>query len=399
MPSRRDLLRASTAWGALTLLGDSARLFERLLAQTICPDAGPLGDLVHVMPFLGERAAPTPLGTIVGGEGLDARLFTDLSELQPNRLITPTAKVFVRTAAPKGVSPNVLARWDIAIRGVDRAPTLLPMRDLLKVAKPMGAHLIECAGNSDPQNFGLMSVAEWQGVSFELPLEPIYARDKNAAGVLVSGWDHEGQASARSIPGASWVFPLGMLEKLGAFMATGMNGEPLPLDHGAPVRLVVPRWYGCSWIKWVNEIRLVRDEEPPTSQMREFATRTHQDGMPARALDYAPPVIDLAATPIRIEKRRIDGRLEYRVVGIVWGGQNAAERTRVMIRFNPTDSFKAFAVCPTPTTHRTWSLWEYRWRPTAPGTYSIVLQAASPDIRARRLDLSFYIRRVVIDEV
>lgn len=399
MPTRRDVLRAGTAWGALTLLGDTARLFERLAAQTICPEAGPIGDLVHVMPFLGERAVATPLGTMVGGEGLDARLFTNLSDIQPNRLLTPTARVFVRTAAPKSVSPNVLARWDIAVRGVGRAPTLLAVKDLLKVAKPMGGHLIECAGNSDPQNFGLMSVAEWHGAPFELPLDKIGARDKNAAGVLVSGWDHEGQASARSIPGASWVFPLGMLEKLGAFVATGMNGEPLPLDHGAPVRLAVPGWYGCSWIKWVNEIRLVKDDEPPTSQMREFATRTHQDRVPARALDYAPPAIDLAATPIRIEKRRIDGRLEYRVVGIVWGGQKVSERERLLIRFNPTDSFKPFTVCPTPTTHRTWSLWEYRWRPAMPGTYSIVLQAASPDIRARRLDLSFYIRRVVIDEI
>ena len=36
-----------------------------------------------------------------------------------------------------------------------------------------------------------------------------------------------------------------------------MNGEPLPPDHGMPVRLVVPGWYGCAWIKWVNGIRLV----------------------------------------------------------------------------------------------------------------------------------------------
>jgi DMSO/TMAO reductase YedYZ molybdopterin-dependent catalytic subunit len=231
-----------------------------------------------------------------------------------------------------------------------------------------------------------------------LPLEKLAVRSK-APGILINGWDHEGQASARSTPGASWIFPAATLDKLGAFIATRMNGEPLPIDHGAPLRLVVPGWYGCSWIKWVNAIRFVEADEPPTTQMQEFATRTHQDGLPARALDYRPPVIDLAATPIRIEKRRIDGRLEYRVVGIVWGGQSPAERARLLIRFNATDSFKPFTVCPTPTTHRTWSLWEYRWRPAQPGIYSIVLQAASSDIRARRLDLSFYIRRVLIDEV
>lgn len=397
MHSRRDFLRAGTAWGALTVAGNSASVLERLAAQAICPDAGPLGDLVGVVPFLGERAASTPLGRMVGGEGLDARLFTDLSQIQPGRLITPTSHVFVRTAGPKDVAKRVLDDWTLRIIG-DRRSDVTFARNLAKESKPMGAHLIECAGNSDPQNFGLMSVAEWDGVPIGVPIEKAGSRQISPA-VLISGWDHEGQASARSVPGASWVFGPGTLEKLGAFLATRMNGEPLPIDHGAPLRLVVPGWYGCSWIKWVNAIRVVEDDEPATSQMLEFAARTHQDGLPARALAYAPPVIDLAATPIRVEKRRIDGRLEYRVVGIVWGGQHFSERVRLMIRFNPNESFKPFSVCPTPNTHRTWSLWEYRWRPTEPGPYSIVLQAASPDIRARRLDLSFYIRRMVIDEV
>ena len=396
MLSRREVLRTGSAWGALTLTGGTVRLLESLAAQTICPESGPLGELVGVLPFLGDRAAITPLGRLVGGEGLDARLFTDLSQLQPDRLITPTPQVFVRTAGPKDVPRRVTEDW--SIRVTTNHVEIITARSLLKEAKPMGAHLIECAGNSDPQNFGLLSVAEWDGLPVGLPLAKAGTREKTAA-ILINGWDHEGQASARSVPGASWVFPTATLEKLGAFIATRMNGEPLPIDHGAPLRLVVPGWYGCSWIKWVNAMAFVKDDEPPTSQMQEFAARTHQDRVPARALDYAPPVIDLAATPIRIEKRRLDGRLEYRVVGIVWGGQSPAERARLLIRFNPNESFKPFAVCPTPTTHRTWSLWEYRWRPTQPGTYSIVLQATSPDIRARRLDLSFYIRRVVIDEV
>ena len=398
MVSRRHLLRTGAVWGGVAFLGDAARLVERIAAQSLCPDAGPLGELISVVTFIGERAGSTPLGRLVGGEGLDARLFTDLSQIQPDRLITPSAQVFVRTAGPQDVSRRVLDTWSIAVGNVDRRSGVVSARELAKASKPMGAHLIECAGNSDPQNFGLMSVAEWDGVPVGLPFEKAGTRG-TAAGVLVTGWDHHSQASVRSVPGASWIFPAGVLDKLGAFIATRMNGEPLPVDHGAPLRLVVPGWYGCSWIKWVNDIRLVKDDEPPTSQMQEFATRTHQDGMPARALDYTPPAIDLAATPIRIEKRRIDGHIEYRVVGIVWGGQNAAERTRLMIRFNPSESFKLFNVCPAPTTHRTWSLWEYRWRPAQPGMYSIVLQAASPDIRARRLDLSFYIRRVIIDEV
>jgi hypothetical protein len=70
-----------------------------------------------------------------------------------------------------------------------------------------------------------------------------------------------------------------------------------------------------------------------------------------------------------------------------------------MIRFRAGDTPRAFTLCPPPRTHRTWSLWDYRWRPETPGLYSIALTAADPSVRTRRLDVSFYVRRVYIDEV
>jgi len=56
----------------------------------------------------------------------------------------------------------------------------------------------------------------------------------------------------------------------------------------------------------VTRIDLVEDEAKPTSQMWEFANRTHQQGPPALARDYTPAVIDTAATPIRIERWSVD---------------------------------------------------------------------------------------------
>jgi DMSO/TMAO reductase YedYZ molybdopterin-dependent catalytic subunit len=199
------------------------------------------------------------------------------------------------------------------------------------------------------------------------------------------------------MPGASWVFPLDTLDSLGAFLAVEMNGEALARDHGAPVRLGVPGWYGCAWVKWVDEIRLVGPDEPASSQMREFAARTHQPGEPDLARDYLPATIDLAATAVRVEKRRLDGRIYYRVVGIVWGGDRPVDRMR--IRFGARDQSRPMQICPAPTTHRSWSLWEYRWQPPAPGVYGIALTADDPSIRTRRLDLSFYVRLVRVDEI
>ena len=79
----------------------------------------------------------------------------------------------------------------------------------------MGAHLIECSGNTDPDNFGLMSVAEWDGVPLAGRLA--HARPaRGAAAVLVSGLDDT--ATSRSPrPGASWVFSARRRQSTGRF--------------------------------------------------------------------------------------------------------------------------------------------------------------------------------------
>lgn len=362
------------------LTGGPRAFVDTLLSQGCLPS--PPGELIGIVPLHGETARATPFGAIVGGEGLDARQFTDLSRLQPDRLITPSDDMFIRTTAPRALQDS-LAAWPLPLDAIRRA------------ARPMGTHLIECSGNTDPDNFGLLSAAEWEGVPLLEYLAALAPPSQTSEAVLVSGLDHP-TSSRSSAAGASWVFARAALARTGAFLATAMNSAPLPPDHGAPLRLVVPGWYGCSWIKWVNEVRPVGGDEGVTPQMIEFSLRTHQRVIPQRALDYEPPAIDLAATPIRVEKRRVEGRLEYRVIGIVWGGDRPVDR--LTIRFRAGDPPTPFALCPAPRTHQTWSLWDYRWHPPAPGLYTIALAAADPAIRTRRLDVSFYVRRVVIDE-
>jgi DMSO/TMAO reductase YedYZ molybdopterin-dependent catalytic subunit len=389
---RRRFLEASALAGAAW--GLNAASLARVFAQAACADPAPEGELLGLVPLTGDRPRQTPFGEAVGGPGLDTRLFTDLSRLAPERLVTPTEEVFVRTAVPPQVQPR-LERWGIAL-GEGGPASTLPASDLRAASRPMGVHLIECAGNNDPNNFGLLSAAEWSGV----PLTEVTGHlgpTGSSRGVVVTGLDDESQAARSSKAGASWVLSWAEIAERGAFLATGMNGGPLPLDHGAPVRLVVPGWYGCSWIKWVTDIRLAASEEPATPQMREFAGRTHQDGLPDLARDYQAPAIDVAATPVRVERRRIDGRLAYRIVGIVWGGTRPV--SDLLIRFDSRAPWTPLRVCPPPASHSAWSLWTHTWNPAAPGTYSISIKTADPAIRTRRLDMFFYTRRVRIDEV
>lgn len=350
--------------------------------------------LVGTIPFGNRGTSVTPLNRLLGA-GLDARLFTDLSGLSTGALVTPADRFFMRTAAPAGLPDAGV--WKIEFGGLIERAEPLDIVALEKMGKTSGRYLIECAGNADPNNYGLISVADWEGV----PLPAVLDRLRPATGsyrVLISGFDVENspqQTSRTSLPGASWIFARGDLRE--AILATRMNGAPLPRDHGAPVRLIVPGWYGCACIKWVNRIELVPDDAPPTTQMWEFAQRTHQVGPPPLAREYTPAVIDTAAVPVRIEQWKADGKTEYRVVGILWGGEKPT--SALAIRFKAAEKWIPVEDCPLPKSTRSWSLWTHTWRPTEPGRYEIVLKVTDPAIRTRRLDLFYYVREVVIDTV
>ncbi|HEX7137993.1 MAG TPA: molybdopterin-dependent oxidoreductase [Vicinamibacterales bacterium] len=371
--SRRDFLAASLLAPALARLQPPAD--SRLLG---------------IIPFGDPGARATPLNRLLGS-GLDARLFSDLSGLSDHALTTTAERFFVRTAAAPALP--AADTWSVALGGQVAEAAAIDLRGLQAMGQPAGRVLIECAGNSDPMNYGLMSVADWDGVPLTKLLdrvEPSSAKPR----VLVSGFDDERTVTRTSVPGASWIFTRDELAH--AFLALRMNGEPLTRDHGAPVRLVVPGWYGCACIKWVNRIDLVPDEAVRTSQMAEYAGRTHQDGLPELARDYTPAVIDTAAVPVRIERWIRDGKAFYRVIGIIWGGSRPTNQ--LAIRFRTSAPWTPVENCPLPSSTLSWSLWSHTWTPTEPGRYEIVLKVTDPSIRTRRLDLFYYVRDVLIGE-
>jgi DMSO/TMAO reductase YedYZ molybdopterin-dependent catalytic subunit len=361
-------------------------------------------------------AASPPFGRLLG-DGLDARLFTDLSTLgQPeSSTFTATDKFFVRTAAPSNLPPT--DGWKLRIGGRVSSPADLRLRDLESLVSPSRRVLIECSGNADQTNYGLMSTADWEGI----PLLGVLDRARPAAGssrVLVSGVDDNTRTWRTSITGASWIFTRDQLAQ--AMLAVRMNGAPLTRDHGFPVRLIVPGWYGCSCIKWVNRIELVPDDAPATTQMQEFAARTHQPFDPRdverslraatarpadsaagpdslRAADFIPATIDTAAMPVRVEKWFAGGGVEYRLTGILWGGSTPTNA--LSIRFKSNEPWVRVDQCAMPASTLTWSLWSHTWRPAASGRYQIVLRVDDPRIRTRRLDIFFYVREIQIDEV
>lgn len=349
------------------------------------------GQLVEVLEFLDEypKIFDEPFD-----EGLEGRLITDLHEPGNHTGTTPTEHFFIRTRTPKHI--DLSAPWTISVDGLVSQPGRLDAADLAKRAEPQGHVLLECSGNNRRNRaFGLLSSADWDGV----PLAALVA-DSNpkpeATRVLVDGFDeHDGNARD-SVMGAGWIFSFQQLERTGAFLATHMNDEPLTPDHGYPVRLVVPGWYGCSCIKWVNRITVLDDSAKATSQMQEFATRTHQTGRHPLAKEYAPANIDLAAMPVRIEKRTHEGSAYYRVLGIYWGGEQSS--VPLEIRFNKDAPAAPVEDIQERPHARTWGVWSHEWVPNSPGRYDISLTVPDANVQTRRLDVGFYRRSIQIDE-
>jgi len=325
------------------------------------------------------------------GEGLDGRRYVDLATLDAETLVLSNEDFYIRTREPDQID---LADWEIVIDGLVQQDTSIDIATLTGMATDQGVHLMECSGNGGGGRFGLLSAARWSGVPVGDVFDLATPRG-SATRILVEGFDGHSQGSNFSIPGAAWVFTRQQLEDAGAFFATGMNGEALPPDHGFPVRLLIPGWYGCTCIKWVERITFVDDSEPATSQMQEFAGRTHQTNTHALAADYTPADIHLVAMPIRVEKLQLgDGSLGYRVVGVMWGGTQLTDALTIDWGDGPV-----LVSHQDHQTNATWSLWEHRWVPPSTGTFSLEMGVDDPAIPTRRLDSGWYVRDVTIDEI
>jgi DMSO/TMAO reductase YedYZ molybdopterin-dependent catalytic subunit len=345
------------------------------------------------------------------GGGHDARLCIDLASLlTPAGRLTPADQFFIRTEYPDRLRST--ADWKIKVHGEVKQPQDVPLKSLLDFVEPRGPVLLECSGNGNVLKFGLLSVADWAGIPIEKIVKLAQPTEK-AAAMLISGFDDDSYLPDRgppykthSYPTCSWVFPIATLVNGRAFLATQMNGAPLPKNHGAPVRLIVPGWYGCSEVKWVNEIKFVDRNEKATWQMLEFSDRTNQqthhdpkfshDLGPDLARDYRPGTIDQAAIPVRVEQWKLGGKIVYRIVGITWGGPKRS--AKLIIRYRSGKSASPWApvqFCQPVTSISEYGIWMHTFTPPKKGYYRIEMldDAKKPARRMRRGD---YIRGVYI---
>lgn len=188
----------------------------------------------------------TPLAALVGG------------------IVMPAARFYVRNHFPTpALDPE---QFELTVTGLVERPLRLCLRDLQSMPAQSLVATLECAGNGrvhfDPPvdgeqwRFGAASTAEWTGV----PLVEILDRAGLTAGaydVVFRGADSGLVDGATAPVRFERALSVDDARDSGALVAYAMNGEPLPLQHGRPIRLVVPGWYSVASVKWLTEIEVI----------------------------------------------------------------------------------------------------------------------------------------------
>ena len=153
---------------------------------------------------------------------------------------------------------------------------------------------LECAGNgrarlhprpvSQPWLVEAVGTAEWTGT----PLAPLLREagiDADAVDVVFTGADHGVERGVEQ--DYQRALPLAEALRAEVLLAYEMNGAPLPAQHGFPLRLVIPGWYGMAHVKWLTRITVLA--EPFDGYQNAVAYRLKaRRGRPGRAGDPDP---------------------------------------------------------------------------------------------------------------
>ncbi|MFJ5707951.1 molybdopterin-dependent oxidoreductase [Streptomyces sp. NPDC093105] len=249
------------------------------------------------------------------------------------------------------VVPKVDARtWRLRIHGegVARARTYT-LDELL--ARPLIERDITLTCVSNEVGGPYLGNARWLGVPLAGLLEECGVRPPSKGG----GAD---QLVARSVDGMTLGSPVeDVMDGRDAMLAVGMNGEPLPFDHGFPVRMLVPGLYGyVSACKWIESIELTTFAAyDPYWVKRKWARRA-----PVKTqsrIDTPKPFARVAVGPVT-------------VAGVAWAQRRGITRVEVRVDDGPWRDADLAA----QDTVDTWRQWSYRWN-AAPGSHTLTVRA------------------------
>lgn len=274
--------------------------------------------------------------------------------------------------------PEIQAEtWNLAINGKVSSPQLFSLKDLRSLPTRKLTVLLECAGNGrstlhPPINgtawdLGALSVAEFFGVSLHHLLEVVQPAP-DAIEVLFTGADR-GKVRTGEITAYARSLSLEMANHPDVLLAWEMNGEALPPNHGHPLRLIVPNWYGMASVKWLNQISLIDNPYDGFFQTGDYVF-VDAEGIPDGAPLRQMLVRSLILNPTMGSAHQA-GTIE--VSGIAWSG--AGEIVDVSISRDDGMKWQP-AILESPSGPYEWTRWHTQLDMDQPGEFRLVSRAA-----------------------
>jgi DMSO/TMAO reductase YedYZ molybdopterin-dependent catalytic subunit len=238
---------------------------------------------------------------------------------------------------------------------------------------------MECAGNgralmppraeSQPWLDGAVGNAEWTGTPLPPLLEEAGLRPE-AVELVFTGADHGIQGDVEQ--DYQWGFSLDDIVRDDVLLVYEMNGQPLPPQHGYPVRLLVPDWYGMCSVKWLRRITAV---DEPFDGFQLVAYRLRQDpdepGMPVKRKAVRAMMVPPGFSDFPARQRFLDAG-PCHLVGRAWSGSGHV--TRVEVSVDGGGTWSDAELGPEPASSSAWRGWSYDWSAEA-GEHELLVRA------------------------
>jgi DMSO/TMAO reductase YedYZ molybdopterin-dependent catalytic subunit len=158
--------------------------------------------------------------------------------------------------------------------GLVKKPRVLTLADIQARKRTTVTATLECSGNSSSAGFmGAIGNVRWTGTKLA-PLLEESSPLKRGIEVVFFGIDEKTEKIRDKDYTQNFARSLAIADALRdeILLAYEMNGEPLTHEHGAPVRLIVPGWFGIAWVKWLNRIEVLDRRYMSKYMAREYVT-------------------------------------------------------------------------------------------------------------------------------
>jgi DMSO/TMAO reductase YedYZ molybdopterin-dependent catalytic subunit len=291
----------------------------------------------------------------------------DKGQLSPSQLLlTSNTDFYVRNH--NGTGRLEASAWKLSFSGAVRNPFEITLHDLLSLPRRILTATLECAGN--PVGGGMVGTATWAGVQLGRLLEKADPLPGVSIVRLVGG-DQAINARNSSVPtnGFTRSIPIAKAKDPDTLLAYQMNGEPLPVKHGYPLRAVVPGWYGMDSVKWlVRVVALKREDVNFYSGAEYVAGRLAVVGA-----DWQPVTrMQIKSAIIKPQTGDVLPLASYQITGMAWAGDTKVASVEVS-----TDAGQSWRQADIQTEPKpyTWLIWSYSWQPRTRESYTILARA------------------------